>query len=88
MLRELRHHQGSSLRSAAKELGVDPSYLSRLERGKKPASDQLLEKASRYYDVPLEQLELAKGELPGDILEILRTNPELVERLRTDYGPS
>lgn len=46
----------------------------------------MLEKASRYYDVPLERLELAKGELPEDVVQILLDRPDLVEKLRQDYG--
>jgi transcriptional regulator with XRE-family HTH domain len=86
LLRELREKQGSSLRSAAKALQVDPSYLSRLERGQKPASDELLRRASRYYDIPLNEFALARGDLPGDVIEILQEHPELIEKLRRDYG--
>jgi transcriptional regulator with XRE-family HTH domain len=86
LLRELREQQGSSLRAAARELDVDPSYLSRLERGEKPASSQMLQRAATYYDVPLERLELAKGALPDDVVEILLEHPDLIERLRTEYG--
>jgi transcriptional regulator with XRE-family HTH domain len=86
LLRDLREQQGSSLRAAAKALQVDPSYLSRLERGEKPASDQLLERASRYYDIPFEQFALAKGDLPDDVVEILLGHPELIEKLRSEYG--
>ena len=86
LLRELRDQQGASLRAAAKALDVDPSHLSRLERGEKPASDRLLTRASRYYDVPLQRLELAKGALPDDIVEILLERPGLIDKLRRDYG--
>jgi transcriptional regulator with XRE-family HTH domain len=86
LLRELRTRQGTTLRGAARDLGVDPSYLSRLERGEKPASGQMLERASRYYDVSLEELERAQGDLPDDVLEILLDHPEIIEQLRAKYG--
>lgn len=86
LLRQLREKQGTSLRGVARELGVDPSYLSRLERGEKPASDQVLARASRYYDVPFETFEQAKGELPRDVVELLLNNPEIIDQLRARYG--
>ncbi len=86
LLRELREERGSSLRAAAKDLGVDPSYLSRLERGEKAASPQLLRKAASYYEVPEEELALAEGKLPADVIEILRAHPDLIDRIRTEYG--
>ncbi len=65
VLRDLRAQRGSSLRSAARDLGVNPSV---------------------YYDVDEETLALAEGKLPTDVVEILRTHPELIDRLRDEYG--
>lgn len=86
LLRELREERGASLRAAAKDLGVDPSYLSRLERGEKPPSPQLLRKAADYYEVSPEALALAEGKLPADVVEIVRAHPELIDRIRSEYG--
>ncbi len=86
LLRELRERQGASLRAVARELHVDPAYLSRLERGQKPASDRVLERAANYYDVPVEQLTMARGELPADVVAILVERPDLIEKLRNEYG--
>jgi transcriptional regulator with XRE-family HTH domain len=86
LLRELREQQGSSLRTAASELGVDPSYLSRLERGEKPSSEQVLRRAAQLYDVPEEMLALAEGRLPDDIVDLFRANPQLIDELRGRFG--
>lgn len=86
LLRELREERGASLRGAARDLGVDPSYLSRLERGEKPASPELLRRAAEYYEVPEEGLALAEGKLPTDVIDILRAHPDLIERIRSEYG--
>ena len=86
ILRELREQRGASLRTAARDLGVDPAYLSRLETGQKPASPGLLRKAANYYSVPEEELALAEGRLPRDVIEILRAHPEAIKRLRSEYG--
>jgi transcriptional regulator with XRE-family HTH domain len=86
LLRELRETRGTSLRAAARELGVDPSYLSRIERGKKPPSDSVLDRAANYYDIPRASFPSANGDLPADIVAILTEHPELVIKLRRDYG--
>jgi transcriptional regulator with XRE-family HTH domain len=88
LLRDLREDRGTSLRAAARDLGVDPSYLSRVERGSKSVSAAVLDRAARYYDVPREQFVTAAGDLPEDVLEILRANPGLVAQIRSEYGAS
>jgi transcriptional regulator with XRE-family HTH domain len=88
LLRGLRESKGQSLRDAARDLAVDPAYLSRIERGTKPASSAVLERASVYYDVPEELLALSRGIVPTDITGILQSYPELLPELRSRYGPS
>jgi transcriptional regulator with XRE-family HTH domain len=88
LLRELRRKQGKSLRTAAGELGVAPSHLSRLERGEKTASPQLARRAAEYYGIEADTVDLAEGRVPPDIVAILRTHPEVLDRLRAEYGSS
>jgi len=86
LLRELRESKGISLRGAARDLGVDASYLSKVERGDKKASPSVLDRAANYYELPREDFAMASGALPSDIVEILRSHPDLVEQLRQTYG--
>jgi transcriptional regulator with XRE-family HTH domain len=86
LLRELRESKGISLRGAARDLGVDASYLSRVERGDKKASPSVLDRAANYYELPREDFAFAEGKLPSDIVEILRSHPDLVRQLRQNYG--
>ena len=46
-LRAVREAQGRSLRSVAREAGVDPSYLSRVERGLRRPSVPFLQAVGR-----------------------------------------
>lgn len=85
VLRELRRQRGQSLREAASDLGIDSSQLSRLERGERALSRDVAERLSAYYDVPNEQIEIAAGLVPPDLLEILRRHPEAATRLRELY---
>lgn len=84
LLRELRTSRGTSLRAAARDLSVDPAYLSRIERGEKTASRGVLERAADYYGIPTADL-LPTG-VPPDVAAILREHPEAVDELRRRYG--
>ena len=86
LLRSLRRQQGRSLRTAAADLGVAPSQLSRLERGQRSLGAGLSERIATYYGVPTEILALSNGEVPADVLRILQTHPELISRIRTEYA--
>lgn len=85
-LRELRIARGKSLRAAARDLAIDPAYLSRVERGEKPASEGVTRRAADYYQIPQEELSLAQGTVPDDVLEILARHPEVVDELRRRYA--
>ncbi len=78
--------RGESLRTAARNLGVDPSFLSRVESGDRRPSDVLQKQLGEYYGLRGDEVTLAVGDIPADVIEILRRRPDLVERLRADYG--
>lgn len=84
VLRRLRAERGKSVREVARDVGVTPSYLSRVERGEKSLSPQVRGRLSDYYAD--ESIDLAAGTVPSDVLEILRSRPELIEAIRKDYG--
>jgi transcriptional regulator with XRE-family HTH domain len=85
LLRDLRREQGRSLRSAAADIGVAPSQLSRLERGQRGIGPAVSERLSTYYGVTADLISLAQGEVPADILEILLAHPEAIDDLRRRY---
>lgn len=86
LLRDIRRQQGHSLRSAASELGIAPSQLSRMERGHRPVGEGLAARLSEYYKVPADVVNLARGVAPEDVLQILRQHPEEITRLREKYS--
>ncbi len=88
LLRELRRAQGRSLRSAANDLGLAPSYLSRLERGQRRPTPEVAERLANYYDVSSERIALAEGRVPDDVLTILQQHPQELDRLRRLYRQS
>lgn len=88
ILRDLRRRRGESLRGAASGLGIDPSYLSKVERGEKPIASKLRGRLADYYDADAARLALAEGDLPPDVLRILAEHPEAMDELRERYGTS
>lgn len=88
LLRELREQRGESLRGAAKSLEIDPSYLSKVERGTKPLPERLRPRLAAYYDTSPEELAIAEGLVPADIAALLLKHPEVIDELRKRYGPS
>lgn len=86
LLRSLRQQQGRSLRTAAAEIGVAPSHLSRLERGQRGLNVNVSERMANYYGVSAEVIALCRGDVPDDVVQILQAHPELIERLRADYS--
>jgi transcriptional regulator with XRE-family HTH domain len=86
LLRSLRRQQGRSLRSAAADIGVAPSQLSRIERGQRGLAEDVSHRIATYYGVPAEVIALSAGEVPADIVEILKAHPDLIVRLRAEYG--
>lgn len=85
LLRDLRRKQGHTLRSAAAELGIAPSQLSRMERGQRSIGADAVERMSAYYRVPAEVIDLARGAAPADIVAILQAHPEEMASLREKY---
>ena len=86
LFKELRDKKGVSLREAARELGIDPSFLLRLERGERSASHDVQQRAANYYSVAPDLLRLDGGDVPEDVIAILREHPEVLDRLRNEYG--
>lgn len=88
VLREIRQHRGRSLRAAAADVGVAPSYLSRLERGERTLGPELGGRIAAYYGLDPDAVELAEGRLPADIVAILQEHPALLAELRERYSPN
>jgi transcriptional regulator with XRE-family HTH domain len=82
LLKAARRERGETLRRAASELGVHASHLSRVESGHKQPSLALQKAASDYYQLADDEVLLARGMLPDDVLEILRARPELLDEIR------
>ncbi|HYF95145.1 MAG TPA: helix-turn-helix transcriptional regulator [Symbiobacteriaceae bacterium] len=71
-LKHVRSEAGLTLRSIAQSLSVDPSYMSRLERGEvaNPA-DEILDKLPDVLNRPREEVYLAAGRITPEFSAVL-----------------
>jgi transcriptional regulator with XRE-family HTH domain len=89
ILRRLRYSRGVGIKSLAPDLGVKYSYLSKLEGGDVNSTEELVGCVSRCFKHDESELLLAAGNVPADVLEILRKHPQdAVNFLRERFGGS
>ena len=71
-IRERRQAAAVSLRSLARTVGCDPAFLSRVEAGKVPPSDELIPRLAQALACEESELSVLTGRLSWG----LRSNPE------------
>lgn len=73
---------GYSVRQVAGRIGVQPSYLSKVERGEvAPPSEETLVRLARDLDVDPDLLLALGGKVSSDLLETIRRRPLLFAQL-------
>ena len=91
-LRSLRKEAQLSQRDLAERVGVDFTYLSKIENGRvEPPSEAVLKNVSRELAEALgrdetelsDELIILAGKVPSDIANTLTRNPEAVRFLRS-----
>ena len=91
-LRELRRAARMSQRALAEQVGVDFTYLSKIENGRvEPPSEGVLLRIAKELAGKLGKDETAladelitlAGKIPSDLAETLARNPEVVRLLRS-----
>ena len=82
-LRELRQEQGLSIRSVAKNCGIAPSHLAKLEAGDtfKTIGIATLVKFSKFYGIPVSAMLKEAGFIDSYESDL----PELAPYLRAKY---
>ncbi len=91
-LRELRRASRMSQRALAGQVGIDFTYLSKIENGRvEPPSEGVLQRIAKELAGRLgkDETELADelitlaGKIPSDLAETLSRNPDVVRLLRS-----
>lgn len=71
-----------SLRQVATRIGVEPSYLSKVERGDQaPPSEEKIKALAKDLDENLDVLLAMAGKVSTDLQEIIKQRPELFSKL-------
>lgn len=82
----LRESAGLTLRELANQLGVDHTYLSHIESGRRDPPEHLVEKVARFFDVPGDVLMLKAGHVPDDLMEVLQERPKTAMKALEDIS--
>jgi len=84
LLRQLREEHEIGIKKLAPELGVNYTYLSKLENNKARPSDQLIERIANYFNCDRDMLYVAADKVPHDAMEVIRRYPrESLQYLRS-----
>jgi len=87
LLKDLRIKKGKSIKTLGQELGLNYTYISKLENSKVSPSIKSIEKFSRYFKYNSEELLLSAGKIPQDIEDILKNHPrEAIDYLRSKFS--
>ena len=71
-----------SVRQVAERVGIQPSYLSKVERGEaSPPSEETLVRLARELEVDPDVLLAMAGKVSSDLLEVIRRRPLLFAEL-------
>lgn len=85
-LREAREAKGISLRQMAKDLSISVSFLSEIERGIKRCPDDGIISISKYLDANLDEMFIAAGRIPPNVIQALKENTKIQDLVREVSG--
>jgi transcriptional regulator with XRE-family HTH domain len=82
-LREVRRSKDMSQRELAKKVGVDFSYISKIENDRlsPPAADTIV-KICKALEVPVEDLLALKGKIPSELEDAIGSSPAALKFMK------
>ena len=82
-IRELRRERNLSQRDLAAKIGIDFTYLSKIEEGRmEPPSEPVIRRIAQELGADEDELINLAGKVPKELKAVLEENPEAVELLR------
>lgn len=73
-MRARRELLGLTLEQVGESLGVDKSYVSRIETGQRPATEEQARQLAELLIMPIEMLLLESGRLPSDVRGVIEAD--------------
>ena len=82
-LRDLRKQKNLSQRDLAARVGIDFTYLSKIEGGRlDPPSEVIIRRIAQVLEADEDELINLAGKVPKDLKAVLEESPQAVELLR------
>ncbi len=82
-LRDLRKQKNLSQRDLAARVGIDFTYLSKIEGGRlDPPSEVIIQRIAQVLEADEDELINLAGKVPKDLKAVLEESPQAVELLR------
>jgi transcriptional regulator with XRE-family HTH domain len=82
-LRDLRKQKNLSQRDLASRVGIDFTYLSKIEGGRlDPPSEVIIQRIAQVLEADEDELINLAGKVPKDLKAVLEESPQAVELLR------
>lgn len=75
-IKHLRKTEGIGIKTLAPKIGVDHTYLSKLENDKVFPSAGVVRRFAKYFKYDEEELLVLADRIPEDVRRILRENPK------------
>lgn len=86
-IRDLRKQRGLSQKELAERIGIDFTYLSKIENDRMPApSEKKIQAMAEVLSADTDELIRLAGKIPSDLAEFLITDPEAMKHLRSLQG--
>lgn len=86
-LRELRRAKNITQRELASRIDVDYTYLSKIENDRMPApSAKAIVALAHELDADADELSILAGKIPGDLVDMLTSDPGAVKMFRSLAG--
>jgi transcriptional regulator with XRE-family HTH domain len=83
-IQQLRRDHGRTQRDVARELGIDFTYLSKLENDRgEPPGEETVRSLAKLFDVDVEKLLALAGKLPAELRQRAQTDVQFATLLRT-----
>jgi transcriptional regulator with XRE-family HTH domain len=80
-VRKLRTEQGLSLRKFAYNVGISPTYLSKIERNDfSPPSEMIIKLIAMELECDSDELLALAGKVSSDLISIILNNPQLARK--------
>lgn len=85
-IKELRKAEGRNQRDLAESVGIDFTYLSKIENGRmEPPSEDVIRRIAEELGADADELIVLAGRFPSDLAQELKT-PERVSALRRELA--